>query len=153
FEVPKVADGDDAVPRSGALGALGGEWLVRADEGAARGRGEFLKAYDFAAGHDVFKFHAGGFDGADVVFAEATKVFADDGVDFGFGFFGEATLEIREGDLAMACVEATGDGAAGSAETGDEFERERLDGGDHGFRKPVEESFHQRKQICRTQSL
>ena len=37
FEVSKVANGDNAVPGGSAIGALAGEWLVRADEGAARG--------------------------------------------------------------------------------------------------------------------
>ena len=115
--------------------------------------GEFFEANDFAAGHDVFELHAGGFDGADVVFAEPTKVFADDGVDFGLGFFGEATLEICEGDCAVAGIEAAGECAASSTEAGNEFERERLDRGDDGFGKPVKKRFHQRKQIWRTQSL
>jgi hypothetical protein len=112
FEITEMAEGDDDVGWGVRLAAVG-------------------EAGEIAYGEDLFQGFGGhgcGFDGAGEVFAETAEVFMEEGFLFrGCELLPEAFPDIFTGDPAVSGVEDVGEGADGSAEVGDELEREGLE--------------------------
>ncbi len=122
-----MADGHDAALRAGV-------GFVRQD---------FFRAGEDKMPPHLSGSHRGGFDGREVILADAPEIFLRDGANFRRRFFAAEThLQISQRHAPMPGVQPEGRRAARPAEPRDERKRQRLNERDDRAGEPVKQRVH-----------